>query len=185
MLECQQKKLRRQTISARIAARARRRNDAVTGDQDGDRVVRHRRANRTRTAPSCRRQFGVGAGLPGRDFAQSLPDATAIFGAEGGERQGEAVALAVKIILQLLTCFEQQRRLTLVAPPPPIERYNRAVVFRDGEVTDRCVQRELRQEIFQMKRGSPGADASATARFCQAADTQGRGCFGGFVGDMQ
>ena len=68
------------------AAQAVRRDDAVAGDDDGQRVVAQRLADGAGAATKAAGELAIGDGVAGGDVQQGLPDAAAERRADEFER---------------------------------------------------------------------------------------------------
>src|SRR4051794_34400190 len=85
-------------VAGELAGRA---DDAMAGDDDGDRVHGVRVADRAGDAAQLTRELAVGDGLAVGDLDERVPDALLERGAARGELEVEALAVAGEVLVEL------------------------------------------------------------------------------------
>jgi len=135
-----------EAIAPRITAKVRGGENPVARNDDGDRIIAIGLTHRSRAASGRTSDVGVAARRAIRDRAQGLPDPLLISGSNRGERQVELSEFAVEVGMKLVAGPTQQPRLGLLAAPAPINSDNGPILFRDGEIADRGMERKLRHD---------------------------------------
>lgn len=136
-----------EAIATRIAAKVRGGENPMARNDDGDRIVAIGLPDRSRAASGRARDVGIAARRAIRDRAKRLPDPLPIGGSGRGERQAELSQFPVEVGMELLAGSIQQRCRDLLAAPAPVDSDNGSILFRDGEIADRGMERKLRHHV--------------------------------------
>jgi hypothetical protein len=121
-------------------------DDTMAGDKERYGIGAIGAADSARRRADGAGDVSIAAGFARRDGAKRGPNSFLEGRALWGEGKVEAQAFAIEIVLQLVARPAQQGSGFLIPPPPPVKRNNRAILFRDGDLTKWGVKRKLRHD---------------------------------------